>query len=403
MMLMLLSRVMKQRSTTPVSRRFATKSILVAASILMAVAAPLSLMPRVKADKYDDQIAALQQQAAAYQAQANQLNTQANTLANKLQELGAQKAAVEVQIQVGQAQYDKLTAQIAETEIKIKNNQDALGAIIANLYVDGTISPLEMLASSKNIGDYVDKQTYQSSIQDQLTATISTIKNLKKKLETDKVSVKEVLDKQTAQRNSLAAIAAQQQTLLDQTRGQEAAYTNLVASTKQQMATIHAQQKEALARITNNGAYNSGAVGAFEFRNFSGNKGCSGGYPYCGGKDTMVDPWGLYNQECVSFSAWRAVKMGKTVGYFSGRGNAYEWPQTATNQMNAIIESTPHVGDVAILPSTPGFAPIGHSMNIEAILGDGWLRVSQFNFGGTGEFSTMDIKTSGVVVLHFPN
>ena len=51
---MLISRVMKQRSTTPVSRGFAAKSVLVAAAILMAIAAPLSMMPRAKADKYDD-------------------------------------------------------------------------------------------------------------------------------------------------------------------------------------------------------------------------------------------------------------------------------------------------------------------------------------------------------------
>jgi len=45
--------------------------------------------------------------------------------------------------------------QIADTEKKIKDNQDALGETIANLYVDGKISPLEMIASSKNVSDYL--------------------------------------------------------------------------------------------------------------------------------------------------------------------------------------------------------------------------------------------------------
>lgn len=369
----------------------------------MVVAVPLGLTSRTSADQYDDQIAELQRQADQYQAQANELRQQADTLQNKLSELGIQKAAVQTQIDLSQAQLDKLAEDIRQTEQKIAQNQDALGTTIADLYVDDTISPLEMLASSDNIGEYVDKQTYRTSVQDQLTETIAQIKKLKVKLENDKKAAKEELDKQTAKRNELAAVEQQQQSLLSETKGQEAAYAGMVASVKEQMAKVHAEQRAALARLTNNGANNYGAVGAFEFRNFSGNFGCSGGYPYCGGKDTMVDPWGLWNQECVSYSAWRATQMGRRVGNFSGYGNAYQWPSSATGWMGASIESVPHVGDVAILPITPGFASIGHSMNVEAILGGGWVRVSQFNFGGTGEYSTMDIGTSGVIILHFPS
>jgi surface antigen len=71
--------------------------------------------------------------------------------------------------------------------------------------------------------------------------------------------------------------------------------------------------------------------------------------------------------------------------------------------MNATVDDVPEVGSVAILPPTPGFAPIGHAMVVESIQGGGWVHVSQYNFGGSHEYSTMDIATSGVVFVHFQN
>lgn len=391
---------MKQRSTTPVSKGFAAKSILVACAVLMAVATPMTMMPRAKADQYDDKINALQQQANQYQSQASSLGQQANTLQNKLDDLAGQKASVTAQIDISQAKYDKLQQQIVETQQKIKDNQDALGSTIANLYVDDSISPLEMLASSQNIGDYVDKQTYRSSVQDQLTKTISTIKDLKTSLENDKKSVKNVLDVQTAQRNSLVAIEAQQQVLLDQTKGQEAAYQQLVGSAKSQMAQVAAQQQAAISAAQRRGSNSSFSVGALQIRNYSGNQGCSGGYRYCGGMDSFSDPWGLYNRECVSYTAQKVSDSGRYIANFGGAGNAYEWPNT-TLRMGANVDNSPEVGTVAILPPIAGYSPIGHAMYVESVLGDGWVHVSQYNFGGTGEYSTMDIKASSVVFIHF--
>jgi peptidoglycan hydrolase CwlO-like protein len=399
-------KLMKQRSTTPVSRGFAAKSVLVAAAVLMAIAAPLAAMPRAKADKYDDQINALQQQANQFQSQANQLQAQANTLANKLSELAVQKSNVQTQIQLSQAQYDKLLEQIKQTEQKIKDNQDALGSTIANLYVDGTVSPLEMLASSKNIGDYVDKQTYQSSIQDQLTKTISTIKDLKSKLESDQTAVKSELDKQTAQKNSLTAIETQQQAILVQTQGQEAAYQSQVASAQSQIQDAHTRQQayyaSLIASSPNGGG--SGAVGSFVYANWSGNRGCgTGGYPYCGAQDSYSDPYALFNRECVSYVALALHdRFGKYVAPFNGQGNAKEWPYSAPAYSGAQRVYSPQAGDAVILPADGSFAPIGHAMIVESVNGE-WMHVSQYNFYGTGEYSTMDIKNSGIILLRFPN
>src|SRR5690606_23947971 len=107
---------------------------------------------------------------------------------------------------------------------KIQANRDALGATIASLYVNGKTSPLEMLASSKNVSDFLNQQEYRTSVRDELTSTIKEIKELKQELEDKRAAVEKVLNDQKAARDNLAAKEAEQQQLLNATRNDEAAY-----------------------------------------------------------------------------------------------------------------------------------------------------------------------------------
>lgn len=385
-------------------------------AVLMAVATPIQLGSIARADQYDDQINALQSQMEQYKAQAGVLQAKIGSLQDTINGLQVQKNVIQTQINLNQAKLDKLNQQIKDTEQKIQDNKDALGATIANMYVDDSISPLEMLASSKNIGDYVDKQSYRSSVSDQLQQTIKTINNLKISLSKDKASVESLLLDQNNQKNALIANEQQEQALLNETQGQEANYQALIASTKSKMDQAAAAQRAAIARMGSSGSF-GGYVSAdvtgvtpqsaFDYRNWSGNMGCgSDGYPYCGSQDSYADAWSLYNRECVSYATWRAAALGKKIattaqgGGFHGHGMAYEYASSAKGWLGATVDNTPEVGAVAILPPVPGFAEVGHAMVVESVSGS-WARVSQYNFGGTGEYSTMDILTTGVIYVHF--
>ena len=372
--------------------------------MVVGVSAPLSMSQRVAADEFDNQISALQSQMRQFEAQANELSRRADSLQAELDQITAQKNAIMAQIDLSQKQYDQLQSQIDATKKDIANNRSALGLIIADMYVASSISPLEMLASSDNVSDYIDKQEFRSTIQDNLTKTIDQIDTLKKKLEKSQKDVRKVLDQQKGQKAQLAAKESEQATLIAQTRGDEAAYKQLVANTQAQAASASAQQRayyEALraqSASTSGVGADSGVVGSFSYTNWSGNKGCGvDGYPYCGEQDTYADPWGLYNRECVSYAAWRIEQMGHKVNHFGGRGNAYEWPSSA----KATRVDDPKPGDAVVLPIVAGFAPVGHLMVVEFVNGDS-VHVSQYNFYGTGEYSTMDIKKTGVIFLRFP-
>lgn len=384
---------MKQRSTTPVSKGLVTKSALVAAAVLMALTTPLSMGDYVFADKYDDQIRAIQAEIDGYQQQAATLSAQADTLQNELATLASQKASIQAQVDLSQAKYDKLIADIAQTEKDIADNKDALGQIIADMYVDGSISPLEMLASANNIGDYVDQQEYRSSIQTNLTETIDRINDLKKQLEEQKVSVERVLADQKSQRDQLAAKEAEQAKLLADTQGQEAAYQSLMSERNGQINNLRSQQAAemaAAARASGGWGIGNGSVGG-------------GGYPGIWAyaeQDSLVDNWGLYNRECVSYTAWKVWSTGRYVPHFAGAGNANQWPSTAARH-GIGSGSTPVAGSVAI----QYIGVYGHSMYVEAVNGDGTITVSDYNNNmdgmGWGRYHYYTRPAGGLTYVYF--
>lgn len=389
-------------TTTQKKGSFIKRILIVSISFLLIFSAPTGLVQKVLADQWDNQLNELNARANQYQQQANTLRAQGNTLQNKLDQITAEVNALQLQIQINQQKNDKLQENIKINQEKLNKNSDLLGTVLAKLYVDDSISALELLASSQSVTEFLDKQEYRSSIRDQLSSLILQVKTVKAQLEKEKQEVEAVLVELDRQNKQLVATQADQQDLVNQTRGEEATYQNLVSNAREQMAAIAAQQRAYYASLLRSGSGNSGVVGSFQYSGWSGNRGCSGGYPYCAGQDTMVDPWNLYNRECVSYVAWALEnRFGRNVQAFHGDGNANQWPSSAARWSGAYRVYSPQPGDVVVLPSSGWFAPIGHVMIVESVNGD-TMFVSQYNFYGTGEYSTMYVKNSGVILLRFP-
>lgn len=390
---------MKQRSTTPVSLKrtgLVTKSTLVAGAVLMAIAAPISInQPTAYARDFDAEINALQNEIDQYQSQAGELRKQIGTLQQELAGLDRQKSVIQAQIDLSQAKYEKLLEQIKDTEQKIEDNKNALGDTIASIYVDDNISPLEMLASSKNIGDYVDKQEYRTSIQDQLSKKIETIKKLKEDLEKQKTDVQRTLADQKNSKNALAAKEKERQDILSKTQGQESAYQSLAADREGKKLEVQRQQQAAIEAAMSRGGGSAITL-----------PGTSGGYPWndsnCyvdgnayshGGIDgNGTDGMGYGCRQCVSYVAWRAYKE---TGYAPiNWGNAIDMPRSARGAGIATGD-TPRAGSAGVISS----GEYGHVVWIESVNGDGTVDVSQYNYlnaggPGWGHYSKMRVSAS---------
>jgi len=335
----------------------------------------------VFADRFDDAIRAKEQEISQYQSEAGKLAKQGDSLQTAVSKLNAQKQTIQSQVDLSQAKFDKLTDDIQKTQEKIERNQDVLGSTLGSLYVEGTVTPLEMLASSDSVGDYVDKQQYRSAVGDQVSSSIKIIAKEKKKLSKQKVEVEQVLADQTAQKDALAAKEAEKQKLLNDTRGQESAYNSLSSQRNSEISGLRAEQAAAnSARASQYGITVNVSAG-----------GGGGGYPSYlanASMDSLVDPWGMYNRECVSYTAWKVHQAYGNMPYWGGRGNANEWLGNARSSGIA-TGSTPKPGSVAVMNS--GY--YGHVAWVESVSG-GMVNVSQYNWGVAGEYSTMTVPAS---------
>lgn len=387
---------MKLRTATIASLSPAKRVALAVIAVLLMVSLPVQMIQQsVSADKYDEAIQALQNDIDNYNNQIAELQDKADTYENAAAKLQNEVNAIQAQINLSQEKYNKLVQQIADTEQQIEDNQDALGSTIADLYVEGQVSPIEMLASSKNISDYLDKQEYQSSIRDELTATISQIKKLKADLEKQKTDVTRVLGDQKNSKNALEAKKAAQQDLYNRTKGEEAAYNSLVASNKTKQAQLREEQQAAIAAaIANSGGATVIEAGAAPNYPWNGSNCPMIGYYSTGGVDgNGTDGYGYGCRQCVSYAAWR---VARETGYYPVNwGNATNVPESA-QAAGYDIGYTPKAGSLAVMRGTAS-APEGHVVWVEADNGDGTLIVSQYNYnygGGWGMYSKMKLSAS---------
>ncbi|MDB5167457.1 MAG: hypothetical protein JWN26_602 [Candidatus Saccharibacteria bacterium] len=367
------------RTSRVAARSLFAKVMLVTTVITMAVIAPLESVQKVAADQYDDQISSLQQQISQYQATSAQLDSQASTLQTALAQLANQQAALQTQIDLSQAQYNQLTTKIADTQQKIKDTQDALGETIADMYVDNQITPIEMLASSKNVGDYINKQTYRSSVSDQLNTSIKQIQTLKAQLDQQQSDLAKTLNDEQSAKAELVSQQNEQQNLLAQTQGQESAYQQLISTNVSQIAAAKAAQAAIRARANSTGGYTLVDGGSLPDYPWNSSNCPMQGYMSTEGSDgNGGDGHGYGCRQCVSYVAYRVAKA--TGVYYNDLGNGGQVTQNLIGKHGwTNLGSTPQAGSVGSLFGDPG-----HTAYVEAVDGNKIL-VTQYNYDyGTG-------------------
>lgn len=354
-------------------------------------------IPKVGANKYDAQIQSLQQEIDRYQAEAGKLKDQAKSLEREVAQLDSERQVIEGQINLSQIKYDKLQSEIEATKQKLADTKDALGRIIADIYVDSDVTSIEMLASSKNISDYVDKSSYQSAITDELRKASETIKTLKKDFESQQEDVKRILAEQQLAQNELVKKTSERQNLLDQTEGQESVYTNLVSDREKKQGELHRQQQAEIEAAMRQA---SGGIGPILVGDSS-----KGGYPwesgcyvdanawsYGGVNGNGTDPLGYGCRQCVSYTAF---KVGQRTGNYPRYwGNANMWPSSA-RAAGYQTGSTPRANSVGVIMA----GQYGHTVWVDSVNSDGTLIISQYNYynaggPGWGNYSKMRVSAS---------
>jgi peptidoglycan DL-endopeptidase CwlO len=377
---------------TLLSKRLSTLQSMVALSLVTVFAFGAVYAPLARADQFQEQINALQQQNNNTNANLDQLGAQAASLQDHINKLQNEINVLQAEIAANQAKRDDLQRQIVAAEEELAKQKKILGENIKAMYLEGQISTLEMLASSKDLSEFVDKQQYRDSVQDKIKATLDKINALKIQLKDQKQTIEGLLKDQENMRAQVAAQQAEQNRLLSLNQAEQNALNDKIKSNNSQIAELRAQQLIAnrrlggrvLAEGSCGGGYPARAINAY-----GGAWGCN--YAL----DNTIDNWGMYNRECVSYTAWKVYQTYGYMPYWGGHGNANQWPASARAD-GIPTGSTPRAHSVAI--SMNGY--YGHAMWVEAVQGN-TIYVSQYNYSSPGNYSEMAISGSGLTYIYF--
>lgn len=337
----------------------------------------------VRADQFDDQIRELQNQNSATRQISNQLADQASSYQDAVDKLSIQINSIRQTILDYQHQSDQLQQEIVAQQAELDKEKIVLGENIKTIYLEGQISTLEILAASKDLSEFVDKQQYRNSVQAKIKTTLDKITALKQELQQKQTEIQGLIKDQQAQQAQLDASLAQQNNLLSLTQAQKAAKDAEIKANNTQIASLRAAQLA--ANKTLGGKVESGDPG-------------HGGYPGVWDsalQDSMIDSWGMLNRECVSYTAWKVFQNYGYMPYWGGVGNANQWPSDA-RAAGIPTGSTPKAGSVAILMA----GAYGHAMWVEGVSGN-IIRVSQYNYDWNGHYSEMTINGAGLTYIYF--
>ena len=302
-------------------------------------------------------------------------NSKKQTVEVELSSIDAQTEAIKLQVLSTQLQLDdannqisSLKAEIAIAENNLTAQKTILGEYIRQMYINGQSSQVQLILTSSNFSDFIDKSQYLDSMQQKVKGMISNVEATKKELEekkqkaeTTKEEIGSLMSNQIAQKNALES----QQAYRNEVISGLIASNDSLADQKEALFVKKANLSRVYGETLVNGStsYPWGnptpdAISCDSRRNPTGK--CT------------VDNLGYYIGQCTSYVAWRRKKEGFPIPPAIGNGG--EWTGSAAGYSQSYL---PEVGDAMIFPSLGGF---GHVAYVESVYPSGNVYISEYNW-----------------------
>jgi len=377
-----------------------SKRIALIALVAVFVGGSLIAPHFASADRFESQISELQNQNSQVQSQVAALKEQASSYSEAINLLRQQIGAVEAQISQNQERQAELQREINKAQVELDHQKKVLGENIKSMYVGSEMSTIEMLATSKSLSEFVDKETYRNAVQRQVQETMVKIQKLQNELNGKKQEVDTLLKEQQVQRATLDESRSEQNRLLSMNQGQQAEFSGQLKANNARIAELRQQQAEENCRLYGCGG---GTIGG-------------GGYPWgtavcihtgkvdgrCSNYDWSVNGQ-IYNWTTGGYgyrncTDWVSFRVKQATGRYApaGLGNANTWDDRGPGYGFA-VSSTPRQGAAAV--SNSGY--YGHVMYVEAVYDDGSILVSDYNRAGTGLYATTKLSASSAASLRY--
>jgi len=209
----------------------------------------------VFADARDDKIRELEGQIDQYSQQIQAKEREAQSFANQIVIFDLQIKQTQAEIDATNLTISRLNSEIkqkenniAAKEKEIREQNDVLAQYLRQIARNDSRSLLEFLLKNQRFSDFFSDLNHLSNVQSQIQDTLVTIKGLKEKLtqekddlETDRAEQQQLKNIQSRQKTGLQNSKKQKQTLLDQTKGQEKAYQQLLTKAQSDLDKIRNQ------------------------------------------------------------------------------------------------------------------------------------------------------------------
>lgn len=383
------------------------------AVVAIAIAAlAVGFMPQdsgaQSASDLQQEIDNLNQEIDQNEDRLDELRNKKDSLENRLEILDAEAEQIQSEINVTEQEINQTQSEIQETEEELERTKELIQENVKVLYKEGSPSTMEVLFSSDNFTDFVNKQEYLDRVKSSLNEAARESVELKEDLEEKEIELQEKADELDGQKQELSQKQEEQQELIEQTEGEEDRFEEIVESQQEELEEMRERQRR---------AYEAAAEAWGD--NYIATNG-SGGYPWDGQGLTAgncsgmgcVDDWNLYKGQCTSYVAWRLANEGYKVYSFNvpgygPRGNAAEWPETTTDLWSEVygesnaakIRNNPESGYAAVDKSLAD--PYGHVMYVEEVIDSSTIRISEYNFRQPDSYSVRDISTQGLEFIEF--
>lgn len=375
------------------------RSLLAFLMVVGIVTSGVTGVKIVQAQSIQDQINELSQQNAQNQSAVDQLEQQAASYQDAINKLKSQIEGLQQQIDANTQKQVSLQKEIEKAQAELDKQKELLGQNIRAMYVEGDISTIEMLASSNDLSEFVDKQQYRDSVKSKIVETLDKINELKNQLKTQKDQVDTLIKEQEKQRTQLATSRNEQSRLLAFNESQQADYNAKTKKNSERIAELVRQQAIQNAALFGSGGGQVGG-GGYPWGNapcLNGGqiRGWCPGYEW--GYNGSYINWqnsGYAYRNCTDWVAYRVKIAGRYVP--GGLGNANTWDDRAP-AYGFTVSSTPKVGAAAV--SNAGF--YGHVMYVEAVNSNGSIVISDYNRAGPGEYGMSTLSASTASSLRY--
>lgn len=254
--------------------RFQTLLLLLMVSLF---AGAVVIVPMVRGESLQEKINQLAEQNEDSHDKVDALEMGAKNIEDAIAKLRARINQLQAKIKANEKKSAQLKQEIKIAEVELAKQRNILGHNIKAMYLEGQISTLEILATSKDLSDFVDKQHYRNVVKDKIKDQVDKITTLRLKLKSQRTKVEALIAEDKDLREKIAAQKAEQDRLLALNEAQQATFNARIAKNNKKIQDIRNAQAALAAKLAGGVFVSLGPISQGDVIGSVGNTGFSTG------------------------------------------------------------------------------------------------------------------------------